>query len=435
MLRIVPTSATSLHADLLKTTLNAPFAFMSRQDSGSLINRFNQDLMFVDSMLPIDLLNTCSEMFVGLIQVILIAIVANQALAVLGPLLAVLYAIQRVYLRTSKQLRLMDLEWKADLHTKFGETCSGLAMVRANNWLDSMRAKFFEKLDRSQEPFYLLYMVQRWLQLVLNLTVAGLAVVIAGISVGLKDKIAAGAVGVAFLNATTLGETLTNFIVSWTSLETSLGAIARIASFERDTPREKDVSMAVDHNQPLPDNWPSKGSISFENTWCTYSVDSNSPVWNIRGLSLDIPPGTRVAVCGRTGSGKSTMMLALLRMVEMPIGVISIDGVDISKIPLTELRSRLYTISQDAFDDLEPTTLRQQLDPQHQCTDDQLVDILAGCGLWDRVNNLGGLDMKCDELNLSKGEGQVLAICKLIGEKTVNPNVSKIVLLDEATSR
>ncbi|KAH0423428.1 hypothetical protein CcaCcLH18_12210 [Colletotrichum camelliae] len=149
-----PTSASTLHASLLRTVLLAPSAFISRTDTGSLMNRFNQDLMFVDALLPLDLFNTCAELFTSTFRLILVAIVYKQALAVLHVLFAALYFIQRVYLRSSKQLRLLDLGWKADLRTKFGETASGLSVIRANGWLNPMREKFMEKLDRSQEPIH-----------------------------------------------------------------------------------------------------------------------------------------------------------------------------------------------------------------------------------------------------------------------------------------
>ncbi|PMB71297.1 Multidrug resistance-associated protein 1 [Beauveria bassiana] len=270
MLGVVPASARSLHAALLKTTLGAPFSYISRIDTGSLLNRFNQDLLFVDGFLPLDLFNTVAELLTAMFQLILIAVVANEALAVIPVAALVLYMIQKVYLRTSKQLRNLDLESKDMLHTKLGETASGLITIRANGFVGEMRQKFIEKFDRSQEPFYLLFMAQRWLQLVLELVVAGLAVAIACVAVGLRGKVAAGAVGVAFLNVTTIGSTLTNFIIAWTSLETSLGAIARIAVFERDTPKEIADGQ---EKTVVSDAWPSKGHVQIENIHATYASE------------------------------------------------------------------------------------------------------------------------------------------------------------------
>ncbi|KAK2037259.1 canalicular multispecific organic anion transporter 1 [Colletotrichum somersetense] len=427
MFCIVPTSASSLHASLLRTILVAPFAVISRIDTGSLMNRFNQDLMFVDTMLPLDLFNTCAELFTSTFQLVLVAIVSKHALAVLPVISAVLYSIQRVYLRSSKQLRLLDLDSKAGLHTKFGETASGLSVIRANGWTSSMREKFMEKLDRSQEPFYLLYMVQRWLQLVLNLVVGALAITVAGVAIGLRDKIAAGAVGVAFLNTTTLGETLTNFIISWTSLETSLGAISRLSTFERDTPSENHNQFNVD----VPDEWPGLGQVKFENVWATYDNGDSASSWRLSGVTLTVQPGERIAVCGRTGSGKSTLFLALLGMLHVPVGSISVDGIDITDLNMALLRRRFQVVSQDSF--FEPTsTFRQELDPSGGITDGEMESTLREIRVWDVIAAAGGLNSKRADAKISAGEAQLLSIARLLLQN--HTGTGGIILLDEATS-
>ncbi|KAJ8063042.1 hypothetical protein OCU04_008286 [Sclerotinia nivalis] len=109
----------------------------------------------------------------------------------------------------------------------------------AHGWQKTMRRELHEKLDRSQEPFCLLYMVHTWLQLTVNLVVAGVAV-------GLRRKTSAGGIGVAFLNLVSLGESLTQTIQSWTAFETSHGAIARIEAFEQDTPVEPEITSPID---------------------------------------------------------------------------------------------------------------------------------------------------------------------------------------------
>ncbi|XWW92149.1 hypothetical protein V2A60_000071 [Cordyceps javanica] len=430
MLGVVPASARSLHAALLKTTLGAPISYISRIDTGSLLNRFNQDLLFVDGFLPLDLFNTVAELLTAMFQLILIAVVANEALAAIPVAVLVLYMIQKVYLRTSKQLRSLDLESKGVLHTKFGETASGLATIRANGLVGEMRKKFVEKFDRSQEPFYLLFMAQRWLQLVLELVVAGLAVAIAGVAVGLRGRVAAGAVGVAFLNVTTIGSTLTNFIIAWTSLETSLGAIARIAVFERDTPEEIAVG---EEKTAVSDAWPSKGHVQIQNIYATYASEdeeTNAPVWNLNDVSLEILPGERVAVCGKTGSGKSTLLLAFMGMIRMPMGRISVDGVDTSTINMVQLRQRFSVISQDSF--VDSSTFRQELDPEHRFSDDVIVTLLEECAIWDKIRESGGLGAKRIDANMSNGEVQLLSIARLILSDGGKPG--GFIVLDEATS-
>ncbi|TGO35380.1 hypothetical protein BHYA_0160g00130 [Botrytis hyacinthi] len=266
------------------------------------------------------------------------------------------------------------------------EIYEGLVPIRAHGWQNIMQEEFYEKLDRSQEPIYLLYMVQTWLQLMLNLVVAGLAVLVVGVAVavGLRHKTSAGGIGVAFLNLVSLGESLTQTIQSWTALETSLGATARIEAFEQETPVEPEVASPTD-----------------------------------------------VAICGRSGSGKSTLLLSLLALIETTKGAIYLDGIDISKVQRYILRSKLHIISQDAFTDGE--IIRDALDPAGKLSDEAINDALHDCALLDKINTSGSLSANMCDVNLSVGETQLFVLARtILGIE--DSNKGGIVLLDEATS-
>jgi len=477
MLRIVPASGSNLHRKLVETVSKATFSFISRVDTGSLINRFNQDLMFVDSRLPLDLLNTGAALLTGIAQVVLIGISAVYVLATIPALGAVLFALQHFYLRTSKQLRHLDLESKADLQTRLSESYQGLATIRAARWQRHVHAEFQAKLDRSQAPVYLLWMVQTWLKLVLNLVVAGLAVVVMGVAVGLRrngeTSSSASGIGIAFLNLTTLGETLTNLITAWTSLETSLGAIARIKTFERDTPTERDVLLRRPDKSDdddyggggcePPESWPESGGIKLEGVWATYeddddggsgdrlrsdaTVDSEKhsdtiTTYALQDISLDVRPGERVAVCGRTGSGKSTLLLALLGLVSLQRGRISIDGHDTALVSRGRLRSAVHVIPQDAFISIASSadgdeTIRAALDPAGSLMDKKLLDVLRDCDVLEKVLGAGGLAASVGDetLSLSAGERQLFILARLICRAEARGHGEGILLLDEATSR
>ncbi|KAG5990194.1 hypothetical protein E4U52_004866 [Claviceps spartinae] len=428
---IVPAVGVSLHDSLLQTVLNAPFRFISSVDTGSMLNRFNQDLMLVDSLLPFDLVNTVSELFVAIIQVVFISVASVQALAALPVVVVVLYMIQRFYLRTSKQLRLLDLEAKAILHTKVSDVSAhaGPSMIRAHGWQSVMRQNFMKKMDASQKPIYLLFSVQRWLQLVLNLVVAGLVVLVAGVAVAVRSKVNVGAIGIAFLNASTLG------------------AIARIALFKRDTPSEQDPPSHIAPSSSSPTApsswWPSSGEVIFDNVWASYNPDSagsgsfppqdsNDPAWSLRGVSFTIHPGEHVTICGRTGSGKSTALLALLRMVHISMGSVYIDGTDHSHLPLSVLRKGFFVISQDALEESVP--LRKQLDPDDAFSDARIQDVLTQCNLWQRISSEGdGLSSTATDMKLSAGEMQLFCLARTLLD--AGSKEGGVLILDEATSR
>ncbi|KAI4863021.1 putative ATP-binding cassette transporter [Hypoxylon rubiginosum] len=427
MLYIVPTSGVGLHKTLLNSVLNATFAFIGGVDSGSLINRFNQDLMLVDMKLPLDLLNTAAELFTCIIMVVLVAVAAVYVLAVLPAVAVTLFGIQHFYLRTSKQLRQLELQSKSGLHTSFSELYTGLVSIRAHGWQTTMQHEFWEKVDGSQEPQYLLWMVQCWLRLTLNLVVAGLSVLVVGVAIAMRHSTNAGAIGVAFLNMVNLGETMTTLISSWTSLETSLGAIARINAFEKDTSLESDVTTPAN----ISPEWPSFGQIKFDHVWASYHSDQEKPIWSLQDVSLQINAGEKIAVCGRSGSGKSTLLLSLLALIDTPRGTISLDGVDISHVRKSHLRSRFSVISQDTF--VSSDIVREALDPESELPDGTIMDVLGECAILNKITAAGGLSAKLSDINMSVGESQLFGLARTILHSGSRQG-GGVVLLDEATS-
>ena len=180
--------------------------------------------------------------------------------------LLVLYMLQMYYLRTSRQLRFMDLEAKSPLFTHFLQTFQGLHTIRAFGWQHEFIETNLKHLDRSQRPYYLLYCIQRWLNLVLDLVVAALAVIVVTFATQLPSSSSGGDVGIALNNVLGFNQTLTLIITSWTTLETSLGAIARVKSFEEQTPKEHIPSEVP----PLGEHWPENGMVEFRNVTASY---------------------------------------------------------------------------------------------------------------------------------------------------------------------
>lgn len=246
------------------------------------------------------------------------------------------YFIQKFYLRTSRQLRHHELQASAPLNTHLLETIDGLATIRAFGWRATYRKSALGLLDDSQKPHYLLFCIQRWLTLVLDLYVAVLAVFLVALGVLLPDSSTKGAMALALLNILGLGSSLANLVSSWTSLETSLGALARIRDFEIETPQEIEPSQP----EKTDAEWPSRGEIEFCDATASYDSGFDS-LLAIDHVSLKIRAGEKVAICGRTGSGKSSMLLALFRLLELDSGSIIIDGLDVAHIPQNKVRQSL----------------------------------------------------------------------------------------------
>lgn len=265
-------------------------SFFSTTDTGITINRFSQDLMLIDMELPLAALNTfasmttqrlllspclyymeandvCIPAFVLCIaQAILIGVASVYAAISFPIVLTAVFFIQKFYLRTSRQLRFLDLEAKSPLYSQFMESLSGLATVRAFGWQQALEDKNRQLLDESQKPFYLLFAVQRWLTLVLDLVVAAIAVLLIVLVTQLRGIISPGFVGVALLNVLLFSQSIKMLLTFWTNLETHIGSIARIKDFTSTTLAE---NLPGEKETPPP-SWPARGAIKFQNLTAEY---------------------------------------------------------------------------------------------------------------------------------------------------------------------
>lgn len=207
------------------------------------------------------------DAFILLGQVALTVVASPYIAATLPFIGLVLYALQKFYLRTSKQLRHLDLEAKAPLISHILESSDGLATIRAFGRSEDFMRKALTLLDTSQKPYYLLYCLQRWLTLVLDLTSAGLTVLLVALAVVLKDRISTGFTALALVNLMTLNLYMMSVVILWTMLETSLAAVSRVKSFQETTPAD-DIA---DEDVPLPKDWPQNGQITFSNVSARYT--------------------------------------------------------------------------------------------------------------------------------------------------------------------
>lgn len=335
--------------------------------------------------------------------------------------LLALYLVQKYYLRTSRQLRLMDLEAKAPLYSLFEESLSGLATIRAFGWQSSLSNKNDTLLDRSQRPFYLLFAAQRWLTLVLDLIVAAVAVLLIVLVVELRGTVAAGGVGLALLNVIQFSQNVKLLVTFWTTLETQIGSVTRIRSFTEGAVPSEDLPG---EDNPPPTDWPAQGSVEFKKVSAAY----NDTDLVLKEVSLSIEAGEKVAICGRTGSGKTSLIMTLFRILNTSNGRITVDGVDISTLPRQEVRRRIVGVPQHPF--LLKGSVRLNINPyaDSSISDETIRAALRNVQVLDLVDKNGGLDADVDDLNLSVGQKQLFCLARAM----VRPG--RVVVLDEATS-
>ncbi|KAJ5614845.1 ATP-binding cassette transporter [Penicillium herquei] len=334
---------------------------------GSLVNResrFSEDMTLIDMNLPSDAINAVASAASCVTKVIIICIFGTYFTASMPVFVLALCLIQVYYLRTSRQ---------------------------------------------------------QWLTLVLDLIAGAMAVILITITVLLREKFSGGSVGVALYMIMTFNQSLTQLISTWISLETSIGAVFRVKTFMEDTPSELQA-VPDTHSLDIPLLPFSKGAVDFSNLHTSYGP-STSPV--LKGISLNISPGEKIAVCGKSGSGKTSLILALLQMMEVQEGHIQVDGINLKDLEPDSIRSSLSIVSQDQY--FLPGPVRLNMDPHHNASDEIIEQAIRLVGLWDRISASGGLDMELKSSEWSVGEKQLLALARAM---TIQ---SHILILDEAT--
>ncbi|PSR92117.1 P-loop containing nucleoside triphosphate hydrolase protein [Coniella lustricola] len=451
-------SGLGLHDLLLVTVMRAPLSYFSNVEMGSLLNRFSQDIQLIDGDLPTAFSSLVVQIAKLSVQVALLLTVQRLMLLAMPFCLLVVYIVQRFYLMTSRQLRLLDLESRSAVFSSFLETVEGLTTLRAFGWQRLIEKNNLRALDDSQRALYIMLCLQRWLNLVLDLIIASIAIITIALAIKLKGSMDGAAIGVALNVVLVANTTLLKLVESFTSLEISLGAISRLKSVKETTPLEDKLGEDVDLSEMA--EWPSCGEIELHGVDAFYEGD----------ITLKLAAGSKVAICGRTGSGKSTLILTLLHLVEYT-GMIRIDGIDISKIPRSLVRQRCFiSIPQDPF--LMPhASLRLNLDESESVPDEVLATSLTTVQLWAHfwsatgwkyTDNDGGQETSEDREQriaviletrlsalpvLSGGQMQLLALARALVKKWVLSSSSSSLtssktdhtrkpplLLDEATA-
>ncbi|NWZ53967.1 MRP7 protein, partial [Haliaeetus albicilla] len=415
-------AATVIHNRLLQRALKATVTFFDTTPTGRILNRFSSDLYCVDDSLPF-ILNIFLANMYGLLGMLVIITYGLPWIGlVLLPLAALYFSIQRYYRRTSRELKRLYSVTLSPIYTHFSETLSGLSSIRAMRATQRFELENQMHLEQNQRCLFASNTAMQWLDIRLQMIGVAVVTTIAGIAIIQHQKQLGnpGLVGLALSYALSVTNLLSGLISSFTLTETMMVSVERTEEYTTDIPTEphdKVVQVAAD--------WPSQGLVEFQQVVLAYRTDLPNA---LDGVSFTIYPGEKVGIVGRTGSGKSTLFLALFRMLELKSGRILLDGVDSQLVGLEELRSRLAIIPQDPF--LFSGSIRENLDPQGKRTDAELHEVLEQCHLWDAVTQMGGLDSELGERGKSLSLGQRQLVCLARALLTQ----AKVLCIDEATA-
>ncbi|XP_034846302.1 multidrug resistance-associated protein 7 isoform X2 [Mirounga leonina] len=415
-------AAATLHRRLLCRVLMAPVTFFASTPTGRILNRFSSDVACADDSLPF-MLNILLANAAGLLGLLAVLGAGLPWLLLLLPPLSVsYYGVQRHYRASSRELRRLGSLTLSPLYSHLADTLAGLPVLRASGAACSFEDENQRLLELNQRCQFAAGATMQWLDIRLQLMGATVVSAIAAIALvqhqrGLADP---GLVGLSLSYALSLTGLLSGLVSSFTQTETMLVSVERLEEYSCDLPQEPQGQLPR-----LGVGWLTQGSVEFQDVVLVYRPGLPNA---LDGVTFRVQPGEKLGIVGRTGSGKSSLLLVLFRLLEPSSGRVLLDGVDTSQLELSELRSQLAVIPQEPF--LFSGTVRENLDPQGLHEDGALWQALEQCHLSDVIMSMGGLDGELSEggRSLSLGQRQLLCLARALLTD------AKILCIDEATA-
>ncbi|KAJ2933863.1 hypothetical protein H1R20_g3220, partial [Candolleomyces eurysporus] len=417
-------SARKLHDSMLHSLMRAPLTFFELTPTGRILNLFSRDTYVVDQILARVIQGLCRTVAVCLSILVVIGSSFPPFLIVVFPLGWFYLRVMKYYLATSRELKRLDAVSRSPIFAWFSESLAGLSTIRAFRQQPVFAAINHDRIDRNQVCYLPSISVNRWLAVRLEFVGALIifAVTLLSMAALIATGVDAGLVGLVLSYALNTTSSLNWVVRSASEVEQNIVSVERILHQTEVEPEASYDTVDV----TLPAGWPSTGTIRFQNYSARYRAGLDLV---LRDISVEIKSGKKIGVCGRTGAGKSSLLLALFRIIEPASGTIFIDGVDITKIGLYDLRSIISIVPQTP--DLFEGTLRDNIDPVGEYTDSDIWVALEQAHLKDHILELPGqLDASVREggSSLSSGQRQLLCFARALLKKT------KVLVLDEATS-
>eukprot|EP01053_Blabericola_migrator_P009311 Blabericola_migrator_1__9310@NODE_4_length_29828_cov_96_571587_g3_i0_p3_GENE_NODE_4_length_29828_cov_96_571587_g3_i0NODE_4_length_29828_cov_96_571587_g3_i0_p3_ORF_typecomplete_len1506_score253_05ABC_tran/PF00005_27/1e31ABC_tran/PF00005_27/6_6e32ABC_membrane/PF00664_23/4_6e32ABC_membrane/PF00664_23/7_1e34SMC_N/PF02463_19/0_047SMC_N/PF02463_19/2_5e06SMC_N/PF02463_19/92SMC_N/PF02463_19/4_8T2SSE/PF00437_20/0_0001T2SSE/PF00437_20/0_0067AAA_22/PF13401_6/0_0044AAA_22/PF13401_6/0_013AAA_29/PF13555_6/0_0 len=415
------------HYELFAKLLNATLTWLETVPPGSILNRFSQDIQVLDERLPGSLLAVLQETLkvTGILFVTLG--VMPLSVLVIGPLMLVYRRLLKNFVRLARQMQRLDTALRSPLVTIFSESVEGLSTIKAFGASRTFVLEQHRRLNNHVRASYFSLLMNRWLGSQLEMMRIVITLVIGLLCVYGVHRLAVSTIGLAMSYCMMLSGSLAWLIRIHGDRENNIVSVDRITTYSQ-CPQEGQMTFPGTAYDIVLAEWPSQGAIVFKNVVVKYTDNKDqSPALN--GVSFEITPGKKVAVIGRTGAGKTTMLNCLFRLIEYE-GDIVIDGVELKSIPLRTLRSRLAIIPQDPI--TLSGTIQDNLDPFHQHTEEELHAALDLVGLKTAVEALplgAKTSINDGSFEFSAGQKQLLCFARVLLKKT-----TRILILDEATS-
>ncbi|KAG8232068.1 hypothetical protein J437_LFUL011614 [Ladona fulva] len=438
----------NLHQKMLSTVLlKFPHDFFEVTPLGRIINRFSTDTGVIDKKIATSIQRLLQFLLLCLSAIVVNSVVTPWFLLAAVPICITYYIVQKFFRSSSRELQRLDSITRSPIFSHFSETLGGLATIRAFGHQGRFSKELAARIDSHTNAFLIVNTANRWLGIALDYlggTIVFVSAIAALVTSQLLPEVVTPALVGLAINYTLLLPIYLHWVVKFLSdMEAYMGAVERMEQYMRLPSEELEESdtKKKENIEEVPKNWPSKGDIVFEGVTLTYDK-ARDPV--ITNLNLHIHTGQKVInqrkfimyifvvyfqTIFKSKNSKSSIVMALFRMVKISEGRILIDGIDISTIPIRILRSRLSIIPQDVI--MFSGKIRDNLDPHGKYTDEEIWKSLEMAQLKEAVSaQPGGIDGEVREggENWSGGQRQLFCLARAI------LHGATCLFMDEATS-
>ncbi|KAL5577869.1 hypothetical protein UlMin_019568 [Ulmus minor] len=416
-------SSKSIFSKLLHSLFRAPMSFYDSTPLGRILSRVSVDLSIVDIDVPYSLVFALGAFINVVANLGVLAFITWQVLLVSIPTIYLAFQLQRYYFSTAKELMRINGTTKSSVANHLAESVAGAMTIRAFEEEERFFKKNLDLIDVNASPFFHSFAANEWLIQRLEILSATVLASAALCMVLLPpETLSSGFIGMALSYGLSLNNSLVLSIQNQCTIANYIISVERLHQY-MDIPSE--APEVIEENRP-PANWPDVGKVEIRDLQIRYRA--NAPLV-LHGISCTFAGGHKIGIVGRTGSGKTTLIGALFRLVEPTGGRIIVDGINISTIGLHDLRSRFGIIPQDPT--LFNGTVRYNLDPLSQHSDKKIWEVLGKCQLREAVQEKeGGLDSLVvdDGSNWSMGQRQLFCLGRALLRR------SRVLVLDEATA-